>query len=1541
MMDRTNAALRLSTEVVETSEHLTEWCQRYLIYQEKLGFVPYPTGDLSAYPYVTAIECTYERDREEQFLSGEGYLHPGESEFWREYYGPEVRQFWDGHEPEGLFDVHVEGEFADDVPDPPLVGIEPNPGPPFMLYKYLKNIEREQHTPTPKCARVARQSKRQVAAQRLKEKSADVNLQQLRDLKLHPEGFMDFGMDQETKDFIKETLNGFQESIRGGIDLRLDFTQNLSSVVGDFLKKVSSIGGVVYDFVKFVICLIFKCLNENLKEPFAFVCSTILGYSPEGIIDASFLMFLFKGTLAKHMSEYDVLGVIKTLSKMKDTSKETSSSLDYVVSIVRDVAHALNMTFNWSIPTSLVSDPMDDFFNRFYKLRDSFRAQDTTGYNTATALFILQEDVERYYRSTMDNSTKERALYLLNVLRPFVTYMESSVNPNDGPRNEPCAIIVAGPTAVGKSTFTLPILLSIMPAVLALEQQKAFLENHNQFIFYRANENEYWDGYRSSHIVIVFDDFGQRKDVAGGTNPDAFEIIRLKNTAPAHLHYASISEKQRNYAKPALLYATTNRNQLEFKSIISNEAVIRRFDVAVCQVPKPEFCVDGYDTLNPWTRRMDMEKVRAKYPYMPGQCHTYAETDVIEFIEWDFHLGVQKSGARTFTFEEFRSVCIAKCKELNSKGEDMLNYHKLIKSKYSPESALPKVDEEPPEVFHDAREIPMSRFDALFDSIKKTDTTTPPFQILRKILSFVGVVCAGVMAFSKARAWFWQSSTESAHNKSKREVRRAKRDVTRSVRRVMKGMTPQSGIGNYDFHLKLIKRSIYWLTLDGADIGQTFFVRGSTFVIPRHFDDQIEFALSKDDAGPGILEFRSPLTKQICFQYRWVDEMKRWDLGDADCILLKLPRCYREHSDLTKHFPLEKNLAHGNKYASVMFVLRKDMPTMLQTTVGISGDVEYLGYRSSKLCYSAPTTVGDCGAILVTQDTRFSMPTILGIHTSGTTVSFGAKYCAGVNLTQEDLEEAYEFFDESEPLYETMGLESGLHVDGFNALGTKPRFRTATKTKLEHSPLYGQLWPVTTAPAKLTPFKIDGAFIDPVAKARKKYSHVNPVVDMDLLQSVYPFVRDSFLHNYQRPPWHPRVFSFEEAVAGIPGVEYVDGVARGTSPGYPFVLTNKSRGKTAWMGSEGDVDFTSVGMKNLHKMVQGILDDASIGVRREHLFMDCLKDERRPLHKVLSGSTRQIMASPMDLLIACKMMFGDFIRHCCSNKIYNGSAVGIDPVKDWSVLAEHLLDVAGNHTRLTAGDYEAYDAKVPTQIGWMVLDIIEAYYIGSNQLERRIRRVLFHEVINSMHITPDGVTYEFIGGNASGNFMTALYNTICNVFLIYCCVFSARNDAGSTITDAQLVAGFRPVAFGDDNSIAYAPAVAEFVRQSVLTRKMKELFDYTYTDEAKSGVMKEDRLLTETTFLKRGFRETAGVYMAPLELSVVLETLNWTRGRTDLGEFELRIEAVATELAFHGKEVFAQYFPKLQIKVFEIMDYRIKNDNFESAVAGLDTLTFN
>ena len=405
--------------------------------------------------------------------------------------------------------------------------------------------------------------------------------------------------------------------------------------------------------------------------------------------------------------------------------------------------------------------------------------------------------------------------------------------------------------------------------------------------------------------------------------------------------------------------------------------------------------------------------------------------------------------------------------------------------------------------------------------------------------------------------------------------------------------------------------------------------------------------------------------------------------------------------------------------------------------------------HANGLIYTAPTEVGDCGSILLTIDPRFSRPTIIGFHTAGQRV--GAQRVAyGTFIPSETIDQMKKQVG-SFGLQEVAEVED-VKIEGFSALHTAQQPRVPKESKIVPSELAADLWDVTTKPAYLAKFKnAKGEIVDPSLKARLKYSHQEVFVDSDVLEVSHTCVQRLVLSENRSRLWEPHVFDFETAVAGKDGVDFMDAINRSTSPGYPFVLENKQKGKTKWFGADGKIDMGSSGVKEVREMVTKCIEDAKNGIRNEHIFVDYLKDERRPIAKVEEGKTRQFMACGMVYLIAMKMYFGDFIRSICENRITNGIAVGVNPYEEWDTLYRHLKNTSTK--KMTAGDYSSFDARIPVPIGYKVLEIVEQFYYNSTPQDRKVREVLFLEIINSMHLS-NGIVYEFVGGNPSGQPMT-------------------------------------------------------------------------------------------------------------------------------------------------------------------------------------------
>ncbi len=1489
------------------------------------------------------------------------------------------------------------------VPSPPLVGIETNPGPD-------KVSARASNTKRALCLIEVLKARRIV-------RDRDQTIANSRDAKrlmnFSPEGLFDIKVDGETRDFFTNLVSTIGDDLK---NLKIIHTLDLSppEFVTSILTWISKLGTqfkkLIVALSKVIISFLPKKIFDLVQAIASFFCPELLFeekfydpvYTPEmGVFPIEPLVaMLYKDGLANSIHEMSWLKFANTIVEIKKSSTTSATAVGLLTSVLREVVIFLNDTFNLNIPSFGEPSEIDGVLNRMRELQKQFRDGVISEYTFADSVFMVQDEMETMLyskRRVLDPIVKERLGYFLRKFQPIVTYCEKNINPNNGPRIEPLAMLIAGPSGVGKSTITVPFLLALMNSILPKDKQEEFRKNHNDFMFFRANENEFWDGYKMRNVAVVYDDFGQQKDTAGNPNPDAFELIRLKNTAPYHLHFASIEDKQRNYACPKLIFATSNRSKLHFESITCNEAVIRRFDLAFVQVPRLEYCIPNVDS-TPFSRKLDMVKVRSEFPYVPGVPSTFAELSVIEFIEWDFYRGEALLGGRTLSFDQLLKLAIESYHLISNKGDSMLAFHEYMKS-YVPEMG---------DGFHDAPSSPLpsdvddniSLFDTMGDKISgiideilvhKCSKYLPaigaplsvkgmvdwasstPMKTICSITTAVASAYGILRAVSSVVAWFNEPSkvsiAESFSNSSRKEGSkkgskiRSKRTVSRGAKRSLKvgKFDVEASIPNLDAYLAVVKRNVYLVSVRGAVLGSCLFFGERHFMWPRHFSDRILDLDSlqedcPDDGWEEVISFLDPVTGRVAFALDFNEDIEYCNApGNKDISYCYVPSDtrIRSHKDITSMFvPNPSSLKLDCAYDAQLMVRRNDMYVGFNTKLTLGEDVTYCykdnEYTSRGLTYSAPTSIGDCGAMVMVNDTRLPGPKIMGFHTAGSNAStFKAKNCAGVMIFGDELVDfikdvspnhVYEPFSE-QPIVE-MVPESRV-VDGFKTLCVRQAPRTASETKIIPSQMANLLWPTLTKPAHLKRFIKDGECIDPFKMARKNYAHDEVHISSMELEDAISFVTNLVIPRRVTPPHSARLFTFEEAVQGIPGLDYVDSINRSTSAGYPYVLeVGASKGKSKWFGSGEKFVFESDASLKMRANVDKIIESARLNVRLNHIFVDVLKDERRPVAKVDIGKTRQIMTCPIDLLIAMKMYFGDFIRHVMENRIHNGIGVGIDFHTEWDNLAQYMMP-SPEHV-FTAGDYSAYDGKIPVPIGLGVLKVIEAFYACEPSSDDvRIRRILFQEIINSKHLA-EGSVYEFTGGNPSGQPLTSIFNSVANL-LILCYNASMictkkSHDTKIRIFAEDVYRRTRFATFGDDNIISYHPEDSDFWSQAVLESTIPLNVGMSYTNENKDGRVVTARKITEIQFLKRNFRMDRGVYVGPLELSVIKETLSWERKDATFDQMKQRIDATLSELSLHGERVFDEHAPKIVTASLRAYQYSPKNSTYRSARNSGDSL---
>jgi hypothetical protein len=605
----------------------------------------------------------------------------------------------------------------------------------------------------------------------------------------------------------------------------------------------------------------------------------------------------------------------------------------------------------------------------------------------------------------------------------------------------------------------------------------------------------------------------------------------------------------------------------------------------------------------------------------------------------------------------------------------------------------------------------------------------------------------------------------------------------------------------------------------------------------------------------------------------------------------------------TKHFPcvLVNPQLDGMMVLKYGDALANDAPLVYQS---IEGGKEHIYNLRRSYEYAIETTSGDCGSMMIGIGPHF-MKKIAGMHVAG---SPGRGYATPINV--DDITRTLACFPvkaqislELDGLLKTVDSEVRLPAGNFIPLGTPlytlPR---PTKTELKPSKIHGRVSVPTTKPSLLHPKFIGDDFVDPLMKGLSKAGAIPPSVDRDKLAACVNDVKS--IVGCGNDSHRKRVLTNFEAVAGIDGDEFMNGIVRTTSPGYPLQpLAHGSVGKQKWLGRDEyklDADVE----REMERMIEAARNNVCIPA----VWVDTLKDERRPIAKVDEGKTRVFSAGPMVYTLVFRKYFLGFSAHCAENRIDNEIAVGTNVYSvDWTRIAERMTSKG---SRVIAGDFTNFDGTLVKDILMGVLDVIEEFYDGTDE-DKQIRRVLWCSVVSSIHAFGDSV-YMWTHSQPSGCPLTAIINSIYNSLSVrYVWMSIVSVEYANMKEFGRHVA---MVSYGDDNIINISDVCSKFFNQITIAEGYK-ILGMTYTDEDKSGELVAFRSLSDISFLKRRFRKVEGssLYRSPIAMDTILEMMNWVRGSSELLERTVEnVETAMLELSLHDDDVFEEVSAKVR-----------------------------
>lgn len=386
-----------------------------------------------------------------------------------------------------------------------------------------------------------------------------------------------------------------------------------------------------------------------------------------------------------------------------------------------------------------------------------------------------------------------------------------------------------------------------------------------------------------------------------------------------------------------------------------------------------------------------------------------------------------------------------------------------------------------------------------------------------------------------------------------------------------------------------------------------------------------------------------------------------------------------------------------------------------------------------------------------------------------------------------------------------------------------------------------------------------------------------------------------------------------QAVNGIPGVRFMDGINRGSSIGPPrggskrrFLreLTHDEDPKEEYPEGVMYVD-------EIMREVAMIESEYARGERHGVVFKEQLKDEGVTFKKAKMGKTRVFSIAPASWSHVVRKNLLPFIRVMQSNPLLFEAAIGINPTSaQWAELRDYLT-----HFGLTtnvAGDYGNYDKRM---YGYLIIqafriitDILKACGCSDEQI--RSVHCIGADTAYAYH-DYQGDLVQFFGSNPSGHPLTVIINSLVNaLYMRYCYV--KLNPKSECVTFKENV---HLITYGDDNEMNVSLNCSWFNHTAI--QRVLASIEVVYTMADKDAPSEPFIHFSEVSFLKRKwvFEPEAEIWLAPLEWASLAKALTigtLSDAVCPQEQAAQTVRNVALEMFHHGRADFDENIAKLR-----------------------------
>nr|UNZ11801.1 polyprotein [Isses picorna-like virus] len=647
---------------------------------------------------------------------------------------------------------------------------------------------------------------------------------------------------------------------------------------------------------------------------------------------------------------------------------------------------------------------------------------------------------------------------------------------------------------------------------------------------------------------------------------------------------------------------------------------------------------------------------------------------------------------------------------------------------------------------------------------------------------------------------------------------------------------------------------------------------------------------------------------------------------NKDLVIFEMPKSFHQHRNNVIHFISEMDLPKVQAVDGTLCKLTAQMTNVaveglkvkplarVEFEQATAGGMETYRVQDAWR-YAKCTSFGDCGSPLICIS-GIGSGKILGIHTASTSAESYSQL-----VTKEMLEGLLKsHLGTPLPKVEarlTNRIPSG-HLGRIGCAEPKDMMIQSDKTQIIPTEIHGMVAPPATFPTALS--KRDPRLlkrVDPMVGGIAKYANASVPFPRRHRQIVNDMMNEEVKNLHLVRP-NPRPTTWEQACFGDESIDGFERLPKNTSPGYPWI-------KTRPLGEQGKAYLFDVDNRTMTKeLEQAVLERENMAIRNERvlsIWVDCLKDERRSMEKIQTGQTRLFTVPPVDFSLLMRKYTMDFNAAIWNSRMDNDCKVGIDPQSlEWTTLYRWLAEFS---PLCVAGDFTGFDGSMPADIIDDVRGDIDTFYQFHGQCsaqDMNVRKVLFEEVIHTVHLARDEFYMTHIG-NKSGNPITVILNSRVNKRYMALAWLGIAEEKGLTdmATMAKFCSNVRCAIYGDDNILAIKPEVIEWFNQETISEYLAR-FKIIYTNEQKTGITKFKKL-DECTFLKQSFanHELIKMIKVPhMAKKTIMELTNWTRHAPDQDELlNDNCNDALRFMYFYGKEQFTELRNKIQRSLLE------------------------